>query len=66
MSKMPCSITDDVFSDPEYGQETGPLNDIDARLTHMVREIDAAIVTLKKAQDALRMASMEIEDLTEY
>ena len=66
MSKMPCSISDDVMSDPEYGTEVNPLDDIDARLTHMVREIDVAIGTLKKAQDALRMASMEIEDLTEY
>ena len=63
---MPCSISDDVMSDPEYGTEVNPLDDIDARLTHMVREIDVAIGTLKKAQDALRMASMEIEDLTEY
>lgn len=62
---MPCSISDDVMSDPEYGTEVNPLDDIDARLTHMVREIDVAIGTLKKAQDALRMASMEIEDLTE-
>lgn len=66
MSKLPCSISDDVMSDPEYGTEVNPLDDIDARLTHMVREIDVAIGTLKKAQDALRMASMEIEDLTEY
>lgn len=63
---MPCSISDDVMSDPEYGTEVNPLDDIDARLTHMVREIDVAIGTLKKAQDALRMASMEIDDLTEY
>ena len=63
---MPCSFSDDVMSDPEYGTEVNPLDDIDARLTHMVREIDVAIGTLKKAQDALRMASMEIEDLTEY
>ena len=65
MSKLPCSISDDVMSDPEYGTEVNPLDDIDARLTHMVREIDVAIGTLKKAQDALRMASIEIEDLTE-
>jgi hypothetical protein len=62
---MPCSITDDVMSDPEYGTEINPLDDIDTRLSLMVRDMDKAINTLKKAQTELRLALIELDDLAE-
>jgi hypothetical protein len=65
MNKMPCSITDDVMSDPEYGTEINPLDDIDTRLSLMVRDMDKAINTLKKAQTELRLALIELDDLAE-
>lgn len=62
---MHCSITDDVMSDPEYGTEINPLDDIDTRLSLMVRDMDKAINTLKKAQTELRLALIELDDLAE-
>jgi hypothetical protein len=67
MNKMPCSITDDVMSDPEYGASTEmtELDVIDQRLSHMVKEIDLTISSLKKAQTELRLALIELDDLAE-
>ena len=62
---MPCSITDDVMSDPEYGTGINPLDDIDTRLSLMVRDMDKAINTLKKSQTELRLALIELDDLAE-
>lgn len=67
MNKMPCSVTDDPSYDPEYGasNDLNPLDDIDARLRHMVRDMDKTINTLKKAQTELRLALIELDDLAE-
>jgi len=67
VNKMPCRVTDDPSYDPEYGasDDPNPLDDIDTRLRHMVRDMDKTINTLKKAQTELRLALIELDHIAE-
>jgi hypothetical protein len=57
MSKMPCSITDDVMSDPEY-QQTKPeltrLDEIDMRLSSASATLHRAMREIDESQQGLR------------
>jgi hypothetical protein len=57
MSKMPCSITDDVMSDPEY-QQTKPeltrLDEIDMRLSSASATLHRAMREIDESQNGLR------------
>ena len=58
MSKMTCSITDDVMSDPEYATpheiEMTRLEEIDLRLTSMSAKIHSAMKQVDESQLGLR------------
>ena len=58
MKKMPCSITDEIFSDPEYSApheiEMTRLEEIDLRLSSMSVKINAAMQKIDDSQLGLR------------
>lgn len=66
MSKMTCSITDDVMSDPEYATpheiEMTPLEEIDLRLEAMSQSIHKLMLSVGDSQNGLRRDLASIQN----
>ena len=65
MRKMPCSITDDVMSDPEYRSyepELTRAEEMSLRLESMSSQIKAAMRKVDEHQAALRKDLMAIQN----